>query len=79
MCSATPEMFSEPSSVTGAWNTIAQKSFIRCTNSALEYMDQFQNFAEQQADWDIYEMATGHDCMITAPAELAEILLKYVA
>jgi len=37
--------FSEPSSVTGAWNTIAQKSFIRCTNSALEYMDQFQNFA----------------------------------
>lgn len=71
--------FSEPSSVTGAWNTIAQKSYIRCTNPALEYMNQFQNFAEQQADWDIYEIATGHDCMITAPAELAEVLLKYVA
>jgi hypothetical protein len=79
MSSATLKYFSEPSSVTGAWNTIAQKSYIRCANPAIEYMDQLQNFAEQQADWGIYEMATWHDCMITAPAELAEILLKYVA
>ena len=41
-------------------------------------MDQFQFFAEQQSNWDVYEMETGHDCMVTEPAILADILFKYV-
>lgn len=70
--------FSEASSLTGNWTGVANKVYIRCTKPTLPYMDQFQNYAEQQADWDTYEMDTGHDCMVTEPDELADILLKYV-
>jgi len=69
--------FSQASELTGAWTGVAKKIYIRCTNPPLPYMDQFQNYAEQQADWDTYEMDTGHDCMVTEPDELAELLLKF--
>ena len=69
--------FSEASSLTGAWMSVPQKVYIRCVNPPLPYMDQFQSFAEQQDDWDSYVMETGHDCMVTEPDQLAEILLIY--
>lgn len=69
--------FSEKSSLTGAWMSVPKKVYIRCTNPPLPYMDQFQTYAKQQSDWDTIEMATGHDCMVTEPQELADILLTY--
>ena len=69
--------FSEPSTVTGVWSSIDRIAYIRCTTPPLPYMDQFQKFSEQHSDWDIYEMVTGHDCMISEPEELAEILMRY--
>jgi hypothetical protein len=39
-------------------------------------MDQFQFFAEQQSNWDVYEMETGHNYMVTQPTELAGVLFK---
>ncbi len=69
--------FAETSALTGDWTRVADKAYIRCTKPPLPYMDKFQSFAEQQADWDVYEMATGHDCMVTEPQKLADILLRY--
>lgn len=69
--------FSQPSLLTGAWMSVPNKAYIRCTNPPLPYMDMFQSYAEASAEWDVYEMATGHDCMVTEPKELADILLKY--
>lgn len=68
--------FSEPSALTGAWEAIPKIAYIRCIDPALDYMDQFQARAENEG-WDIYEMETGHDCMVTEPRQLADVLLKY--
>jgi pimeloyl-ACP methyl ester carboxylesterase len=70
--------FTETSVLTGAWATVPRLAYIRCTQPSLPYMDQFQG-AAGAAGWDIHEIATGHDCMITQPQELADILLTYAA
>ncbi|WP_417463284.1 hypothetical protein [Kordiimonas sp.] len=69
--------FTEKSTLTGAWKAVHRKAYIRCTDPTLTYMDRFQEHAEGLPDWDSHELATGHDCMITQPQELAELLLLY--
>ncbi len=71
--------FSEKSTITGAYLSVPQTAYIRCTTPPLPFMAQFQETAEQHDGWDVYEMATGHDCMISDPEGLAEILLKYAS
>jgi len=78
-CVSQPlECFSEASDVSGAWKLVERIAHILCTNLPLKYMDQFQFFAEQQSNWDVCQMETGHDYMVTEPTELADILFKYV-
>ncbi len=71
--------FSEPSVLKGEWMNVPRKAYIRCTAPTLPFMDQFQDYSEQEDGWDTYEMATGHDCMVTEPEELAGLLLKYAS
>jgi hypothetical protein len=78
-CVSQPlECFSEASDVSGAWKLVERIAHILCTNLPLKYMDQFQFFAEQQSNWDVCQMETGHDYVVTEPTELADILFKYV-
>nr|WP_246268060.1 hypothetical protein [Acrocarpospora macrocephala] len=52
-------------------------AFIECT----DWMRVFTPHAERAAarGWPVYELATGHEAMVTAPAELAELLLRAAA
>jgi hypothetical protein len=49
-------------------------AFVRCT----AWLDVFAPFAEKaaRAGWEVRELATGHEAMVTAPEALAEVLVE---
>lgn len=49
-------------------------AYIECT----DWMRVFQPYAQRAADkgWPVYEIATGHEAMVTAPEELSDLLNK---
>lgn len=50
-------------------------SFIDCTNPALATIDASRRRVRTERGWKVYELATGHDPMVSAPRELAQLLL----
>ena len=50
-------------------------TYIRCVNPAFANTASSAEAAKSRADWRYLEIATGHDAMVTAPAELTEMLL----
>jgi hypothetical protein len=48
------------------------KSYICCS----EFGNALFKAQKSPADWDYHELMKGHDVMITAPKELAQLLLK---
>ena len=50
-------------------------SYIRCIAPAYSNTEESADYARSRADWQYLDIATGHDAMVTAPAELAEMLL----
>lgn len=50
-------------------------TFIRCTDPPYANMAKSAEYARSRSDWQYLEIATGHDAMISAPAELTEMLL----
>ena len=53
------------------------KTFIYCNRPAMGLFEGFVARARAEK-WNCYELATGHTSMVTAPRELASILLKIV-
>jgi len=51
-------------------------SFIDCTNPPLPTIDASRKRVRSEAGWTVYELATGHDPMVSAPRELVQLLLK---
>lgn len=51
-------------------------SFIDCTRPALPTIDAARKRVRSEPGWTVYELATGHDPMISAPRELAQLLLR---
>ncbi len=51
-------------------------SFIDCTRPALPTIDAARQRVRREPGWTVYEMATGHDPMVSAPRELAQLLLS---
>jgi pimeloyl-ACP methyl ester carboxylesterase len=51
------------------------RSFIECVKPTNPLFGQFAARARAEPNWDVYELPTGHDAMITAPALLADMLL----
>ncbi len=51
--------------------------YVRCTGLGVEILEQFAEVARSKANWDMHFLETGHDCMITAPADLVAVLLRY--
>jgi pimeloyl-ACP methyl ester carboxylesterase len=64
--------YTEPLRLTGNHRTVPA-AFVECT----DWMRVFQPQAERAAarGWPVHELATGHEAMVTAPAELAKLLL----
>ena len=54
---------------------IRDRAYIRCVKPALAALDRSVAQA-QRAGWRYFEIATGHDPMVTAPGELTEILIE---
>lgn len=50
-------------------------SFIDCTHPPLATIDAARRRVRSEPGWTVYELATGHDPMISAPRELAQLLL----
>ncbi|MDB5860407.1 MAG: alpha/beta hydrolase [Ramlibacter sp.] len=49
-------------------------TFIRCTEPLYANIDSSAAYAKSRADWQYLEIRTGHDAMVSAPQELAEML-----
>jgi pimeloyl-ACP methyl ester carboxylesterase len=67
--------YTEPLPLSGAHEDVPGV-YIEC----VDWMRVFRPFAEQAtaAGWETYEVNTGHEAMVTAPDELASVLLKIV-
>ncbi|WP_326837721.1 alpha/beta fold hydrolase [Amycolatopsis rhabdoformis] len=64
--------YTEPLRLTGAGDGVPA-AFVECT----DWMRVFRPHAERAAasGWPVHELATGHEAMVTAPDELAELLV----
>ena len=70
--------FQQASKLTGAGEGVPCKAYIRCTQTPLGYMQQFVERAERAPDWQLLYIDTGHDCMVTEPERLAQMLIGLV-
>ena len=52
------------------------RTFIDCTNPPLATIDSARKRVRSEPGWTVLEMATGHDPMVSAPRELAQLLLN---
>lgn len=68
--------YTEPLRLTGKADQVPGV-FVECT----DWMRVFTPHAERAAarGWPVHEIATGHEAMVTAPGELAELLLEIAA
>ncbi len=67
--------FIEKSEYTGARDKIGKKAYIRASAYPNPTFDGHLAQVKSDPSWKSFEMATGHDAMITAPSELVKILL----
>jgi pimeloyl-ACP methyl ester carboxylesterase len=51
------------------------RTFVDCTTPALPTIDPSRELVRSQPGWEVVELDTGHDPMISAPADLAAALL----
>ncbi|WP_029584949.1 alpha/beta fold hydrolase [Bradyrhizobium sp. URHD0069] len=73
-CTPQPiQCFLQPISLTGARERIGKKAFIRAKDFPYAGFDAGMSAARIR-EWDIHEVPGGHDVMIDAPKQLAEIL-----
>lgn len=64
--------FAEPIRLTGAADAVPG-AYIECTAGHRPFRSQAARAAAR--GWPVHEIATGHEAMVTAPAELAKLLL----
>ncbi len=55
------------------------RTFVDCTAPPLATIDPSRARVREQPGWEVVELATGHDPMVSAPAELARVLLAVAA
>lgn len=55
------------------------RTYLDCTAPALPTIDPSRRLVRSQPGWEVVELATGHDPMVSAPDELAAVLLAVAA
>jgi pimeloyl-ACP methyl ester carboxylesterase len=55
------------------------RTFVDCTAPPLPTIDPSRRLVREQPGWEVVELATGHDPMVSAPDELARVLLAVAA
>lgn len=77
LCTNQPAgCFTSPVHLTGAWGDVARRIYVLAGGYVGSY---FHDYAERFRDdpsWEVDVLPTGHDMMVTMPAEVAELLLK---
>ena len=61
--------------LTGTYKNVAKRTYVACTDPVLGGLEATAAAARDDPDCNYFEIATGHDPMITKPSELADILL----
>ena len=51
------------------------RTYIHCTTPAYRPLERARQWVKRQPGWQWREMATGHDAMVTAPTDLAQMLI----
>ena len=65
----------QPIQLTGTYKNVAKRTYVACTDPVLGGLEATAAAARDDPDCNYFEIATGHDPMITKPNELADILL----
>lgn len=52
------------------------RTYVDCTSPALPTIEPSRRLVRSQPGWEVVELATGHDPMVSAPDELAAVLLE---
>lgn len=52
-----------------------KRAYVYCASPAMGAFDQFAERFREDRKWQYHELKTGHDAMLTAPGEVAKILL----
>ncbi len=55
------------------------RTYVDCTSPALATVAPAKELVRSQPGWEVVQLATGHDPMVSAPAELAGVLLRVAA
>jgi hypothetical protein len=71
--------YTQPVVLNGPVGNGCPLSYIRCTDPPYPAVQPSYERIKTDASWNLLEIATGHDAMVTAPAALAELLLRYAA
>ena len=53
-----------------------KRTYVYCSSPAMGAFDQFAERLRDDRKWQFHELKTGHDAMITAPGDVARILLS---
>jgi pimeloyl-ACP methyl ester carboxylesterase len=66
--------YASPLNVSNPIGNDLPRTYIACTDPPYVFLDPVKAWVRRQEGWRVLTMATGHDAMITAPDELAQIL-----
>jgi len=69
-------LYDSPLPIQGPLGNGLPRTYIACTAPVLASVVSSQAWARQQPGWGWRELATGHDAMITAPEDLADLLVS---
>jgi pimeloyl-ACP methyl ester carboxylesterase len=72
-------VYDDPLAFDGAGWAARPRTFVDCTSPPLPTIDPSRERVRTEAGWEVVELATGHDPMVSAPAELAGVLLAVAA
>lgn len=70
--------FTEKLAVTGAYQKIARKAYIRAKNFPIPTFEAALEMARKDPSWKTYVVDCGHDVMIDKPDELASLLVDAI-
>ena len=69
--------FTEPLRVTGAYQSIAKKTYVRAPSFPQRSFDAAYERCRNDRSWKTLEVSCGHDVMLDQPAQLAELLESF--
>lgn len=72
-----PALYDDPIDFDPARVARFPRSFVDCTSPALPTIDRARRRVRSEPGWEVIELATGHDPMVSRPADLVEILLRW--